>query len=108
MHLLVVNLKDREEFRHVLKELNNEGLNGIVFASHSLHDVMHADSIESVPVFGILSKITHRSFDTGHTLMMLVEPDRMEVAKNTVRDIVKDLTHKGVMFSVPVDYFEGL
>lgn len=108
MHLLVVNLKDRDEFHHVLHELNKEGLNGIVFASLSLHDVMHSDSVEAVPVFGFLSKITHRSFDTGHTLMMLVEPERMEVAKTTVRDIVKDLTHKGVMFSIPVDYYEGL
>ena len=42
------------------------------------------------------------------TLMMLVEPDKMETVKETVRNIVKDLTHKGVMFSIPVDYYEGL
>lgn len=108
MHLLVINLKHENEFKHVLGEINNEGLNGIVLPSVSIHNALHEDSLEAVPVFGFLTKISKRHFDSGHTLMMLVEPDKMEQVKAKVRDIVKDLTHKGVMFSIPVDYYEGL
>ena len=108
MHLLVINLKNESEFKHVLHEINAEGLNGIVLPSVSVHNAMHEDSLEAVPVFGFLTKISKRHFVSGHTLMMLVEPERMEHVKETVREIVKDLTHKGVMFSIPVDYYEGL
>lgn len=108
MHLLVINLKNESEFKHVLNEINAEGLNGIVLPSVSVHNAMHEDSLEAVPVFGFLTKISRRHFDSGHTLMMLVEPDNMEFVKAKVREIVKDLTHKGVMFSIPVDYYEGL
>ncbi len=108
MHLLVINLKNESEFKHVIHEINAEGLNGIVLPSVSVHNAMHEDSLEAVPVFGFLTKISRRHFDSGHTLMMLVEPEKMEQVKETVRNIVKDLTHKGVMFSIPVDYYEGL
>lgn len=108
MHLLVINLKNESEFKHVLSQINAEGYNGIVLPSVSVHNAMHEDSLEAVPVFGFLTKISRRSFDSGHTLMMLIEPDKMELVKATVREIVKDLTHKGVMFSIPVDYYEGL
>lgn len=108
MHLLVVNLKNEAEFKNVLYAINKEGLNGIVLPSVSVHNAMHEDSVESVPVFGFLTKISRRHFDSGHTLMMLIEPTKMEEVKEKVREIVKDIAHKGVMFSVPVDYYEGL
>lgn len=108
MHLLVINLKNESEFKHVIHEINDAGLNGIVLPSVSVHNAMHEDSVEAVPVFGFLTKISRRHFDSGHTLMMLVEADKMEQVKQKVRDIVKDLTHKGVMFSVPVNDYEGL
>lgn len=108
MHLLVINLKNENEFKHVLQGINAAGLNGIVLPSVSVHNALHENSVEDVPVFGFLTKISKRHFDSGHTLMMLIEPDKMETVKANVRETVKDLTHKGVMFSIPVDYYEGL
>ncbi len=108
MRLLFINLKNESEFKHVLHEINDAGLNGIVLPSISVHNAMHEDSLESVPVFGFLTKIGRRSFDSGHTVMMLIEADKIETIKQMVRETVKDLTHKGVMFSLPVDDYEGL
>ncbi len=108
MRLLFINLKNESEFKHVLHEINDLGLNGIVLPSISVHNAMHEDSLESVPIFGFLTKISRRSFDSGHTLMMLISAGKIDEIKAKVRETVKDLTGKGVMFSLPVDDYEGL
>lgn len=108
MHLLIVNVKRAEDFDSVVKALNDEGLNGIVFSSTSVHNALHNDSVEEVPLFGFLSKISRRDVSSGHTLMVVIEDEKLASAKAAIREKVKDFCGKGIMFSLPVDDLERL
>ncbi len=108
MQLLVVNLDDSEEFLQTLSKLKDNGLNGIVIPTTSLkHALMHSH-IDAVPIFGSISKIVKHDYQLNHTLLMLVSEEELENAKKIVRDITKGLGRKGVMFALPVSFWEGL
>lgn len=108
MYLLWVNIKDDFMFEKTVRLLNEAGFNGMVLPSTSIHNVMSHASVEPIPFFGGFNKLKKRPFDTGHTLIMLLEPERMELAKEKVREVVADMKHKGVMFAIPVEFCEGL
>ena len=95
-------------FEKTVRLLNEAGFNGMVLPSTSIHSVMNHASVEPIPFFGGFNKLKKRPFDTGHTLIMLLEADRLETAKEKVREVVSDMKHKGVMFSIPVEFCEGL
>ena len=92
MYLLWVNIKDDFMFEKTVRLLNDAGFNGMVLPSTSIHNVMSHASVEPIPFFG----------------GMLLEPERMELAKEKVREVVADMKHKGVMFAIPVEFCEGL
>lgn len=108
MMYFFVALDDSEEFLQILAGLKDHGMNGIVMPSTSLkHALLQSDNDE-VPIFGKLSNLVKSEFAMSHTLMMLIPDEKLEDAKNTVRGIVKDLRKKGVMFAMPVSFWEGL
>ena len=110
MQLFVVNLDDSEEFLQTLSKLKDDGLNGIVIPTTSLkHALIHSHHIDDVvPIFGSLSKIVKHDYQLNHTLLMLVKDEEIEEAKRIVRDTTKGLGKKGVMFALPVSFWEGL
>ena len=91
MQLLVVTLDDSEEFLKTLSRLKEDGLNGIVIPTTSLK---HA--------------LVTQDYECNHTLLMLVDEEKLEDAKRIVRGITKGLRKKGIMFALPVSFWEGL
>jgi len=109
MQLLVVTLDDSEEFLRTLSKLKEQNMNGIVLPSTSLkHALLSQNAVDDVPIFGSVSKIVRHEFEASHTLLMLVEENQLEAAKKTVRDITRGLGKKGVMFALPVSFWEGI
>lgn len=108
MQLLVVTLDETEEFLQTLSKLKDDGLNGIVIPTTSLKHALMYNTVDAVPIFGSISKIVKHDFQSNHTLLMLVDEKKLEEAKKIVRDITKGLGKKGVMFALPVTFWEGL
>ncbi len=108
MRLLVINVKKAEDFDSVVQALNQEGLNGIVLASTSVHNALHHESVEEVPSFGFLSKLGRRNLSSGHTMMVVVDDDKYESAKKAIKSKVPSFAGKGIMFGLPIDDFERL
>ncbi len=108
MMYFVVTLDDSEQFLQILSGLKNHGMNGIVMPSTSLKHALLRSNVDEVPIFGKLSNLVKSEFEMSHTLMMLIPDEKLEEAKTTVRGIVKDLRKKGIMFAMPVSFWEGL
>ena len=108
MQLLFITLKDSEEFLKTLSGLKKHGMNGVVLPSTSLKNALLHSEVEDVPSFGGLSKVVDHTFEEGHTVFMLINEEKLEEAKEVVHSIAENLESKGVMFSVPVTFWEGL
>ncbi len=108
MELLVITLKDNEEFLRTLSGLKDHGMNGVVLPCTSLRHALLNNNVDAAPAFGGLSKVVDHHFDASHTVFMLINKEKLEEAKAVVHSIAKNLEGKGVMFSMPVTFFEGL
>lgn len=108
MQLLFITLKDSEEFLRTLSGLKDHGMNGIVLPCTSLKHALLHNHVDAAPAFGGLSKIVEHSFLEYNTVMMLIKEERLDEAKEVVHSIAENLESKGVMFSVPVSFWEGL
>lgn len=110
MQLLIITLDKSEDFLRTLSALKEQDMNGIVFPTTSLkHALLSQTNVEDAPIFGSISKIVKHEFEASHTVLMLVRDEKIETAKQIVRDITKGLGHKnGIMFTLPVSYWEGL
>lgn len=109
MHLLIVTLDDPEEFLRTLSSLKDHGMNGIVLPSTSLKHALLNQGIEDAPIFGKISAFVKTDFQMSHTLLMLIPTEKLEEAKEAVHKIVNSLgKKKGVMFALPVDFWEGI
>ncbi len=108
MQLLVVTLDDSEEFLQTLSKLKDNGLNGIVIPTTSLKHALMTSNVDAVPIFGSISKIVKHDYEVNHTLLMLIDDAQLEMAKETVHKITKGKGKKGIMFAVPVSFWEGI
>ena len=108
MELLVITLDNSEEFLKTLSGLKDHGMNGIVIPTTSLKHALLNSNIDAAPIFGSISKLVEHDFELSHTVMMLVKKEKVEVARNVVKGIIKEFGRKGIMFSVPVSFWEGV
>ncbi|MBR2614147.1 MAG: hypothetical protein IKC71_00945 [Clostridia bacterium] len=108
MQLLVITMDNSEEFLKTLSGLKDHGMNGIVIPTTSLKHALFSSNIDAAPIFGSISKLVDHDYELSHTVMMLVHHDKLEVAKEVVKGIVKEFGEKGIMFSVPVTFWEGI
>jgi hypothetical protein len=108
MQLLVITLDNSKDFLRTLAKLKDHGMNGIVFPTMSLKHALLETKIDAAPIFGGLSKLVEHDFEASHTVLMLVHSDDIETVKNDVREITKGLGKKGIMFAMPVSFWEGI
>lgn len=108
MQLLVITLDDSDEFLRTLADLKDHGMNGIVIPTTSLKHALLTSKVDAAPIFGSLSKLIENNFEPSNTVLMLVNDKELEEAKEIVRIKTKGISRKGVMFAVPVSFWEGL
>lgn len=108
MQLFVLTLDDSEEFIRTLSELKDHGMNGVVMQSTSLKHALFTSNVDAVPIFGSLGAIMKHDYEASHTLFILIPDEKVEEAKEAVHRINKDLKKKGIMFSMPVSFWEGI
>lgn len=108
MQLLVITLDDSEEFLKTLSGLKKNGMNGIVLPTTSLKHALLNSTVDAAPIFGSLSKIVEHDYEATNSVLMLVSEEKLEEAKKIVRNITKGIGKKGVMFALPVSFWEGI
>lgn len=108
MNLLVITLDDSEEFLKSLSGLKDHGMNGIVIPTTSLKHALLHNTVDAAPIFGGVSKLMNQDYTLSHTCVMLIPDEKVEEAKQVVLGITKGLGRKGVMFALPVTFWEGI
>lgn len=108
MQLLVITIDNCDEFLNTLAGLKEHGMNGIVMQSTSLRHALLNSSIDAGPIFSGVSKVIFHDFESSHTAFLLLNDDQMEHAKRVVRRNTHGLGKKGIMFSCPVSFYEGI
>lgn len=108
MQLLVITLDDSEDFVRTLSGLKDHGMNGIVMPTTSLKHALLNNDVDAAPIFGSLRKLMDNDQKMSSTCVMLIHEEKLDEAKTVVRDITKGLGKKGVMFAMPVSYWEGI
>ena len=97
MQLLVVTLDDSEEFLKTLSRLKEDGLNGIVIPTTSLkHALMHS-TVDAAPIFGSISKLVTQDYECNHTLLMLVDEEKLEDAMFLIEDAKNAMEELGIV-----------
>ena len=108
MQLLVITIDNCDEFLETLAGLKEHGMNSIIFTSTSLKHALLNSNIDAGPIFSGVSKIVSPDFQSSHTAFLLLNDDQIEHAKRVVRRNTHGLGKKGIMFSCPVSFFEGI
>lgn len=108
MQLLIISLDYSKDFLEALAKLKEENIEAIVFPTTSLKHALLNNTVDAPPMFGFLSKIVEHDFKESHTVMILVNDEKLEKIKGIVREITSGLGKKGFMFTVPVSFWEGI
>lgn len=111
MHLLILILKKVEYVDELIVKLAEAGLHGgTIVDATGMASVL--ENYEDFPMFGILRRALSEDTERESAKMMLfvVTEDEMKTAKEVIRQTVGGLSkpNTGIMFSIPVDYVEGL
>ena len=106
-NLLLVILENNPETEEIIHELSNQGFNGTILSSTSVHNFM-LDEEDDVPSFFSLAHISEKKFVHNTTLYFINESDEIARIQQIIREITGNFTKvKGGMFKTPIESFEG-
>ena len=108
MQLFVTVLTEGEYMSPILRKLADNGFHGSVLATQSIKNAF-MNSIEPDPYFGGISKVVAPGHEPRPMLFVVVMNDE-EVKKlcSLVNEATNGIKGKGFMYSIPVNYLEGL
>ena len=109
MQMLILVLNNVELLEPLLETMTARGLKGATILN-STGMVRELTRSEDYPLFGTLRFLMTPEHEESRTLFMVLPEEKMELAKQTVRDILGDLSkpNTGVMFTLPVIDAEGI
>ena len=109
MEALYIVVNNESDFDELLRELEESGFQGgTILDSQGMGYTFMSRAVDGR--YGYFRNIFNASGPFNKTLLMVLEEDRIEKAKEIVRKIVGDLDREniGIMFTVPVTSVEGL
>lgn len=111
MHMLVLVIKNIELVDELVRELVEAGLQGgTILESTGMASVI--EGLDDAPVFGMLRHVLEEDDDgeDSKTMFFVVDDEELQKAKTIIRKVAGDLNqpNTGIMFSLPVEFVEGL
>jgi hypothetical protein len=109
MQMLILVLNNVELLEPLLETMTARGLKGAtIFNSTGM--VRELTRNEDYPLFGSLRFLMTPEHEESKTLFMVLPEEKVSLAKETIRDILGDLSrpNTGVMFTLPVIDAEGI
>ncbi len=109
MQLFIVVLTEGTYVPTIMKKLYDNNFHGSVLSTKSIHHAF-MDSIEPEPYFGGFSKMVNTEVETSRPMIFVVVKDDKEVKElsKIVNESLNGIKGKGIMYSVPVSFLEGL
>lgn len=108
MKLVVIILSEEYSLQNLLHEFLKKGIKGAtVLNSKGMARVLNDP--DETSFFGSLKAFLDPD-QTGKTVITLVKDDQVALVSKIIKDTVGDLTQPdtGIMFTIPIDYVEGL
>lgn len=108
MQLFIVVLTEDIYVSDILKKFADNDYHGSVLSTRSIRHAL-MDSVEPEPYFGGLSKVVEGKEVARPMIFVVVKKDE-EVKKLAVltNEAIKGIKGKGFMYSLPINYLEGL
>ncbi len=109
MEALFIVLNHEGHYKELLKTFEeNKIYGGTILESQGLARYM-AENFSTFK-FDYLSSIMNDGRPYNKTIFMVLDEEKLEIAKNCVREVVGNLEEEnvGIMFSIKVSSFEGL
>ncbi len=109
MQLFITVLVKGEYMPKILKKLSDNNFRGSVLTTMSIKDALLNSNIEEGPVFGGFSKMVNYTQDSRPMLFIVVKDDEeVKTLGRLVNEATDGITNKGFMYSVPVNFAEGI
>lgn len=109
MQAIFIILTDTDYLQDLLTKLSENDIHGTVMPTVSIKHALLSSSVDAAPIFGTISKIVNYDYDSKPTILIVEkEVERIEKIKNIVKDVTNGLVGKGIMFSLPTLFVEGL
>lgn len=110
MQLLCIILNETEKLADLLEEFEKNGITGgTILDSTGMAKFLYQDR-KDLPLFGSLYMLMNDGHPINKTILMVLEDDKVALAKKIVQDVSGGLDHagSGIMFTLPVLSVEGI
>lgn len=109
MQLFITVLVKGEYMPKILKKLADNGIHGSVMPTMSIKDALLNQNIEEGPIFGGISKVVNYTQDSRPMLFVVVKEDSdIQILSKLVTEATGGINGKGFMYSLPVNFVEGI
>ena len=112
MKLLVLFLKQTELISDLNEELKEIGIHhGTIIDGKSMTKGLSAWSDDSIIIGGMLRRANSIEYNEEcKMLMFILKDEQIEPAKKVIEEVIGDISKPGtgVLFTVPIDFAEGL
>ena len=110
MQLFIAVLTEADYVPTILKKFSDNHYHGSVLSTKSIRHAL-MDSVEPLPYFGGFSKVVdHESEEYSRPMIFVVVKEDSDVKKlfKLANQAVDGIKGKGFMYSLPINYLEGL
>lgn len=109
MQLFITVLVKGEYMPKILKKLSDNGFHGSVMPTRSVKDALLESTIDEGPIFGGISKVVNYSQASRPMLFVVVKEDEeIRTLCRLVNEATGGIADKGFMYSLPVNFAEGI
>lgn len=109
MQLFVTVLVKGEYMPKILKKLSDNNFHGSVLTTMSIKDALLNSNIDEGPVFGGISRVVNYTQDSRPMLFIVVKDDEeVKTLGRLVNEATNGIADKGFMYSIPVNFAEGI
>ncbi len=109
MKLFITVLVEGEYMPKILKKLSENNYHGTVMPTLSIRRALLSNNVEPVPMFGGISKVIEYDHSPRPMIFVVVKNDE-EVKKLAaiINETIGGIKNKGFMYSLPIDFLEGI
>ena len=111
MKALFIIINQDQVFEPLLSEFHSNNIRGgTIFDSQGMFEAMHHQEESLHQITGSLRMLLHKGRPFNKTIMLILDDQKLEIAKKCVHTVVGDINREnvGIMFTLPVEDVEGL
>ena len=111
MKLLVLVLNDIDLLDDLLQNFINFGIKGAtIIDSTGMARFLASHNSEDIPIFGSLKLMLSGRNTFNKTIFVALKDEQVDTCIKCIKEIIGDLNtpDSGILFTMPIDYIEGL